>query len=44
MKKSMKITANDIYKMERTARRNIDIECEIPRLKHKKRVQLFTPR
>jgi hypothetical protein len=31
---SVKINKEDIYKMERSARRNADIELQIPRVKH----------
>jgi hypothetical protein len=34
MAKALKITKEDIYKMERAARRNAEIELQLPRIKH----------
>lgn len=34
MAKSFKITKEDVYKMERAARRNAEIELQLPRVKH----------
>jgi uncharacterized C2H2 Zn-finger protein len=34
MGKTIKITKEDIYKMERAARRNAEIELQLPRIKH----------
>jgi len=34
MAKALKITKEDVYKMERAARRNTEIELQLPRVKH----------
>ena len=34
MAKTFKITKEDVYKMERAARRNAEIEMQMPRVKH----------
>ena len=35
MKKNMKITKEQVYNIERTARREADIACGVPYFKHK---------